>query len=172
MPLSYFSNTGLYTPAATNTILFAQTAGYNGRVQEVSWGGYLTAWTIGHVNRYRAAVAGAAVSDVTLSYSLSDINHGVAAQWEYRGDPWRQPEHFDRVNPIRSAIRMKTPTLVLHGQADARVPFQSSIQLYRALADLGVEVRFWAYPREDNGFVEPAHRVHYIRAWVDWYDAH
>jgi dipeptidyl aminopeptidase/acylaminoacyl peptidase len=137
-----------------------------------SWGGYLTAWTLGHVQRYRAAVAGAAVSDVTLSYSLSDINHGVASQWEYRGDPWRQLEHFDRVNPIRYAKDMRTPTLVLHGQADARVPFQSSIQLYRALADMGAEVRFWAYPREDHGFVEPAHRVHYVRAWADWYDAH
>ena len=137
-----------------------------------SWGGYITAWTIGHVHRYRAAVAGAAVSDAMLSYSLSDINHGVAAQWEYEGDPWRQLEHFDRPNPIRSAREMRTPTLILHGQADNRVPFQSSIQLYRALADQGVDVTFWAYPREDHGFVEPAHRVHYVRAWADWYDAH
>jgi dipeptidyl aminopeptidase/acylaminoacyl peptidase len=137
-----------------------------------SWGGYLTAWTIGHVHRYRAAVAGAAVSDAMLQYSLSDINHGAAAQWEYQGDPWRQLEHFDRPNPIRYAKDIRTPTLILHGQADGRVGFPESVQLYRALADLGVEVKFWAYPREDHGFVEPAHLVHYFKLWADWYDAH
>jgi len=137
-----------------------------------SWGGYITTWTIGHVQRYRAAVAGAAVSDVVHSYSLSDINHGVAAEWEYRGDPWRTPGNFDRVNPIRHVTNVKTPLLLLHGQADARVPFAESVQFYRALADLGREVEFWAYPREDHGFVEPAHRADYFKRWADWYDAH
>ena len=137
-----------------------------------SWGGYITTWTITHVHRYRAAVAGAAVSDVMHSYSLSDINHGVAAQWEYKGNPWNQPGNFDRVNPIRHVTNVKTPLLLLHGDADARVPFAESVQFYRALADLGQEVEFWAYPREDHGFVEPAHRVDYVKRWADWYDAH
>jgi dipeptidyl aminopeptidase/acylaminoacyl peptidase len=137
-----------------------------------SWGGYICTWTVGHVQRYRAAVAGAAVSDVTHSYSLSDINHGVAAQWEYEGDPWREPEHFDRVNPIRYVTGVKTPLLLIHGQADARVPFAESVQFYRALKDLGREVEFYAYPREDHGFTEPAHRVDYVKRWADWYDAH
>lgn len=137
-----------------------------------SWGGYITTWTIGQVHRYRAAVAGAAVSDVVHSYSLSDINHGAAAQWEYRGDPWNQPGNFDRVNPIRHVANVRTPLLLLHGDADARVPFAESVQYYRALADLGREVEFWAYPREDHGFVEPAHRAHYLKRWVDWYDEH
>lgn len=137
-----------------------------------SWGGYIATWTATHVHRYRAIVAGAAISDVTHSYSLSDINHGVAAQWEFRGDPWNQPEHFDRVNPIRYVTQVKTPLLLLHGQADARVPFAESVQLYRALRDLGREVEFWAYPREDHGFTEGAHRTDYVKRWVDWYDEH
>ena len=137
-----------------------------------SWGGYIATWTATHVHRYRAIVAGAAVSDVTVSYSLSDINHGVAAQWEYRGDPWNQTEHFDRVNPIRYVTQVKTPLLLLHGDADARVPFVESVQFYRALKDLGREVEFWAYPREDHGFTEGAHRVDYVKRWADWFDAH
>jgi dipeptidyl aminopeptidase/acylaminoacyl peptidase len=68
--------------------------------------------------------------------------------------------------------RVKTPLLLLHGQADARVPFAETVQFYRALADLGREVEFWAYPREDHGFAEPAHRADYIRRWADWYDRH
>ena len=137
-----------------------------------SWGGYIATWTATHVHRYRAIVAGAAVSDVTVSYSLSDINHGVAAQWEFMGDPWNQPEHFDRVNPVRHVTQVRTPLLMFHGQADERVPFAESVQFYRALADLGREVEFWAYPREPHNFTEPAHRVDYLRKWVDWYDRH
>lgn len=137
-----------------------------------SWGGYITTWTITHVHRYRAAVAGAAVSDVRHSYSLSDINHGAAAQWEFQGDPWNQPEHFDRVNPIRHVANVKTPLLMFHGQADARVPFAESVQFHRALTDLGREVELWAYPREPHNFTEPAHRVDYLKKWVDWYDRH
>ncbi len=137
-----------------------------------SWGGYISAWTLGHVHRYRAHVVGAGVNDVVLSYALSDINHGVAAQWEYRGDPWHQTEHFDRANPIRAIAGARAPTLILQGQEDARVPFQQSILLYRALRDVGCPVTFYAYPREDHGFVEPAHNAHRWQAWLDWYDHH
>jgi len=135
-----------------------------------SWGGYLTAWAIGHTTRYRAAVVGAGVSDAAVQYSLSDINHGDAAQWEYRGDPWRQTENFDRSNPIRSIKNASTPTLILHGKEDPRVGFTSSVELYRALSDLGVPVRFYAYPREPHGLLEPAHQAHRLRVWIEWYE--
>jgi dipeptidyl aminopeptidase/acylaminoacyl peptidase len=137
-----------------------------------SWGGYVTVWTIAHVQRYRAAVAGAAVSDTLHSYSLSDINHGVAAEWEFRGDPWNQPEAFDKPSPIRAVKGIRTPLLILHGDADGRVPWAESVQLWRALTDLGREVEFWSYPREDHMFAEPAHRVDFLKRWGDWYDAH
>jgi len=134
-----------------------------------SWGGYLTTWTIGHTTRYRAAVAGAAVVDAVTQYVLSDINHGVAAQWEFKGDPWRNPEVFDRANPMRSLAKATTPTLILHGQSDDRVPFMQGQILYRALADVGCEVEFLAYPREPHGFKEPAHDAHRLDAWAEWY---
>lgn len=137
-----------------------------------SWGGYLAAWTIGHVHRYRAAVVGAGVNDVTFSYASSDINHGIGAQWEYRGDPWRQAEHFDRASPLRYAQHVRTPTLLLHGQSDDRVHFMNGVVYHRALLDVGVETKFWAYPREPHGFEEPAHLVHRYEAWRSWYDAH
>jgi dipeptidyl aminopeptidase/acylaminoacyl peptidase len=137
-----------------------------------SWGGYLTAWTIGHTQRYRAAVAGAAVVDVVTQYVLSDINHGVSAEWEFRGSPWTAPERFDGSNPMRHLSKARTPTLVLHGQADERVPFSQGQILHRALKDLGIEVEFLAYPREPHGFQEPAHAVHMLDAWADWFARH
>jgi dipeptidyl aminopeptidase/acylaminoacyl peptidase len=134
-----------------------------------SWGGYLTAWTIGHTRRYRAAMAGAAIVDTISQYALSDINHGAAAAWEYKGNPWLQPEQFDRSNPLRFLRDARTPTLIAHGQADDRVPFMQGLILYRALRDVGCEVELLAFPREPHGFQEPAHAVHLLRAWADWY---
>ncbi|MBS1108503.1 MAG: uncharacterized protein H6Q88_495 [Anaeromyxobacteraceae bacterium] len=133
-----------------------------------SWGGYLTAWTIGHTRRYRAAVAGAAVVDTVSQYALSDINHGAAGEWEFLGNPWQQDGHA-RANPVSHLRNARTPTLILHGQADDRVPFSQGQILFRALSDVGCEVEFLAYPREPHGFQEPAHWVHMLEAWADWF---
>jgi len=137
-----------------------------------SWGGYLAAWTIGRTERYRAAVVGAGVVDTVMQYALSDINHGVTAAWEFLGDPYRQFDAFDRANPLRGLARARTPTLVIHGTNDDRVPFPHGVTLYRALRDVGCETRFLVYPREPHGFQEPAHVRHMLEAWVEWYATH
>jgi dipeptidyl aminopeptidase/acylaminoacyl peptidase len=137
-----------------------------------SWGGYLTAWTIGHTDRYKAAVAGAAVVDVVNQYVMSDINHGVIAEWEYTGNPWTGLEHYDAADPSRSLGNVTTPTLVLHGDADTRVTFASGLTLYRALSDIGVDTDLWVYPGSGHGPHLTAQRVHVVEAWADWYDTH
>jgi dipeptidyl aminopeptidase/acylaminoacyl peptidase len=134
-----------------------------------SWGGYLTTWTIGHTSRYRAAVVGAGVTDTVLQYALSDINHGVAAQWEYKGNPWMQPENFARASPLLSLAKIRTPTLIIHGESDQRVPLPNAIVLYRALKDVGTPVRFLTYPDEPHGFTNPAHTAHMLGEWLAWY---
>jgi dipeptidyl aminopeptidase/acylaminoacyl peptidase len=137
-----------------------------------SWGGYLAAWTLGHTDRYRAIMVGAGIADVVVQYATSDINHGLAADWEFKGRPWTQPEAFDRANPARSLGNARTPALILHGEGDARVPFVNAQILYRALADRGVKVAFWAYPREPHGFQEPAHVQHMMETWAAFFDEH
>jgi dipeptidyl aminopeptidase/acylaminoacyl peptidase len=137
-----------------------------------SWGGYVAAWTLGHTDRYRAVMVGAGVVDVILQYVTSDINHGAAADWEYKGRPWGQPEAFDRANPARFLGHARTPTLILHGESDDRVPFVNGQLLYRALADRGTKVAFWTYPREPHIFQEPAHVQHMMETWAAFYDEH
>ncbi len=134
-----------------------------------SWGGYLTTWTIGHTNRYRAAVVGAGITDSVLQYATSDINHGVAAEWEFRGNPWLQPERFARANPLHSLVKVRTPTLIIHGERDDRVPLANATLLYRALKDVGTPVRLLTYPDEPHGFTNPAHTVHMLGEWLAWY---
>ncbi len=137
-----------------------------------SWGGYLTTWTIGHTNRYRAAVVGAGVTDTVLQYATSDINHGAAAEWEFHGNPWLQPENFARSNPLLSLAKVRTPTLIIHGENDERVPLPNAILLYRALKDVGTPVRFLTYPDEPHSFQNPAHNVHMLGEWLAWYRKH
>jgi dipeptidyl aminopeptidase/acylaminoacyl peptidase len=134
-----------------------------------SWGGYLTTWTIGHTNRYRAAVVGAGVTDTVLQYATSDINHGHAAEWEFNGNPWLQPENYARSNPLLSLAKIRTPTLIIHGEADERVPLPNAMVLYRALKDVGTPVRFLTYPDEPHGFQNPAHTAHMLGEWLAWY---
>lgn len=137
-----------------------------------SWGGYLTAWTIANTKRYRAAMVGAGVTDVVAHYVVSDINHGAAALWEYKGNPWKNLEQFDNSNPMRILSRVTTPTLVAHGDNDARVPVMQGLLVYRALSDMGCEVKLLRYPREPHGFREPAHSAHLLANWAAWFDAH
>ena len=137
-----------------------------------SWGGYLSAWTLGHSKRYRAIMVGAGIVDVAIQYVTSDINHGVIADWEFLGRPWSKPEVFERANPSSSLKGASTPTLIIHGQNDARVDFVNARILHRALADLGVDVTMWAYPREPHGFQEPAHIQHMLEVWGAFNDAH
>lgn len=137
-----------------------------------SWGGYLTAWTIGNTKRYRAAMAGAAVTDVVANYVTSDINRGQAALWEFKGNPWKNLEQFDKQNPMRFLSHAVTPTLVAHGDNDARVPALQGLLVYRALSDMGVEVKLLKYPREPHGFREPAHTLHLLSNWAAWFDTH
>lgn len=138
-----------------------------------SWGGYLSAWTLGHTgDRYRAFVVGAGVNDTVVQYVTSDINHGEVADWEFRGRPWREPESYARANPALHFQDATQPTLIIHGERDQRVDFVQGQILYRALQDAGCEVEFFAYPREPHGFQEPAHVEHSLTQWAAWYDAH
>ncbi len=137
-----------------------------------SWGGYLSAWTLTHTTRYRAIMVGAGVVDTIVQYVTSDINHGIIADWEYRGSPWRQTDHYDRANPARYLKDARSPTLIIHGEQDERVPIVNAHILHRALVDLGVDVTFWSYPREPHGFQEPAHNQHMLEVWAAFFDSH
>jgi dipeptidyl aminopeptidase/acylaminoacyl peptidase len=110
------------------------------------------------------------VVDAVVQYVTSDINHGVTADWEYKGRPWSQPEAFERANPSRSLASARAPTLIFHGESDERVPFVNGQILYRALHDRGTPVTFWAYPREPHGFQEPAHNEHLLTTWAAFFD--
>lgn len=134
-----------------------------------SYGGYMTNWIIGHTNRFKAAVSVAGIANTISMYAQSDINHGELARWEFKGVPVLNMENFRRSSPIEFLHNCQTPTLILHGEADDRVPVAQAWEIYRALTDMGVEVQMVLYPNAGHGISEPKQFVNVMTRWVKWY---
>src|SRR5207253_6224143 len=97
-----------------------------------SWGGFVTIWLTGHFHGFRAAVAGAAATDLLDMYALSDLN--VIRRHSIVGSPWvgGREQRYREQSPITYASRIRTPTLILHDTKDARVTVTQSDTLYHA----------------------------------------
>jgi dipeptidyl aminopeptidase/acylaminoacyl peptidase len=133
-----------------------------------SWGGYLTAWTITQTTMFRAAVMGAGLSNMVSDHGQGDIPS--ANLLYYPGHPYAHMEHYWKSSPIRHVTAVQTPTLILHGEEDARVHPAQGMEFFRALKILGVPVRFVRYPREKHGIEERAHQIDLMQRIIDWFD--
>ncbi len=134
-----------------------------------SYGGYMTNWIIGHSNKFKAAVSVAGVSNTVSMYAQSDINHGAIAEWEFMGVPVLNMDNFYKSSPITFLKNCKTPTLIIHGEADLRVPVYQSWEVYRALVDLGVDVEMILYPNARHGIRAPKQFADVFTRWNNWY---
>jgi len=135
-----------------------------------SYGGYMTSWLIGHYQIWKAAMAGAPVTDLYDEYNLSDGN--VTARYQFKGSPYvgDNLKDYRAQSPITYAQQMKTPTLIMHDTGDARVTISQGYALYHALKDNGVPVKFVAIPIAGHGPGDPVRRMDTYRRWVEWMD--
>lgn len=133
-----------------------------------SWGGYLTAWTITQTSIFRAAVMGAGLANMVSDHGQGDIPS--ANLLYYPGQPYLHMEAYWKSSPVRYVAAVRTPTLILHGEEDARVHPAQGMEYFRALKTLGVPVRFVRYPREKHRIEERAHQVDLMHRIIDWFD--
>jgi dipeptidyl aminopeptidase/acylaminoacyl peptidase len=133
-----------------------------------SYGGYLSAWAIGHTDRFKAAVVGAGVTNL-LSFQASDIPSWLPRE-QMLAAPTEDLERYLRCSPIVSAGRVVTPTLVLHGEADERVPLGQGRELYHALRARQVPVEMVVYPREPHGIGELHHQRDLLERVIGWFN--
>jgi len=135
-----------------------------------SYGGYMTSWLIGHYQIWKAAVAGAPVTDLYDEYNLADGN--VSARYSFKGSPYmgENLKDYRAQSPITYAAQMKTPTLILHDTGDARVTVTQGYSLYHALKDNGVPVKFIVYPVAGHFPGDPVRAMDVDRRWVEWMD--
>jgi dipeptidyl aminopeptidase/acylaminoacyl peptidase len=132
-----------------------------------SYGGFLTAWAIGHTDRFKVAMAGAPVVNAQSFFGTSDIPTWVT--WEYYGPPWQYPDLIRAYSPISYVQYAKTPTLITHGEDDVRVPLSQGFELYRSLKTLGVPTELVIYPGERHGFTRPEHQIDRLRRTLEWF---
>ncbi|HEX6348924.1 MAG TPA: S9 family peptidase [Candidatus Dormibacteraeota bacterium] len=136
-----------------------------------SYGGYMTSWTIGQTDRFRAAVVGAPCFNLFSMWGTSDIGDSWDdVQW--RGNPCQAEDFYRQRSPSTWAHRARTPTLVVHGEADDRCPIGQGEELYTWLKASGVETEFARYPGAAHLFLfngKPAQRADFLRRVGDWF---
>ncbi len=133
-------------------------------------GGFLTAWAVTQTTRFKAAMMGAGVSDWLNMHAQTNISDADVLMLAV--DPLEQPEVYNQHSPMTFASRVRTPTLILHGENDPAVPVAQAYAFYRALCERNVPVEMAIYPREGHGMDEREHIIdseHRLLRWLERY---
>ena len=135
-----------------------------------SYGGYMTMWGVTQTNRFKAAMAGAGLSNWQSYYGENLID-----QWMipfFGKSVYDDPDVYAKSSPINFIKNAKTPTLILVGDSDGEVPAPQSYEFWHALKTLGVETQFVVYEHEGHMFSSPKHRRDVVERTLAWFDAH
>ena len=131
-----------------------------------SYGGYMVNWLLGHSQRFKAFVSHAGVYDLrSMSGETEEL---WFTKWEFGGAPWETAELHERWSPSNSVKDFKTPTLVIHGEQDYRVPFGQGLQLFTALQLQKVPSKLLLYPDEGHWILKPQNTLLWYKTFVDW----
>jgi len=135
-----------------------------------SYGGYMTTWLLGNYPKvWRAAVAGASVTDWMDQYNLGDSN--VRRGSAFGGSPYTDPKRMEQMrlqSPMAYAGNVVAPTLIMATTGDYRVPITQSYRFYHALRDRGITTQFIGYPVADHSPTDPVHQRDVYRRYVSW----
>ncbi|MBM4187643.1 MAG: S9 family peptidase [Gemmatimonadetes bacterium] len=122
-----------------------------------SYGGYMTAWTLTQTNRFKGVMVGAGLTNMFSMYSTNDLQ--TTLENYFGAEPWDDEAAYRRASAMTFIKQAKTPTLILHGQQDLRVPIGQAQELYMGLKKNEVPVTLVFYPRAGHGLTEPRHQL-------------
>jgi dipeptidyl aminopeptidase/acylaminoacyl peptidase len=128
-----------------------------------SYGGYLVTVLMGRAHPFKTLVCHAGVTNLYTQYA-ADFGAGKRRHGEF----WEQDEIYRKTSPQFGAASFKTPTLVIHGGRDYRVPDNNGIELFNILQNRGVKSRFVHYPDENHWVLKPQNSVHWYGQTRDW----
>ena len=142
------------------------------RVAAMGWsqGGYISAFLTTTSDRFRAISVGAGISNWMTYYVNTDI-HGFTREY-LKATPWDDPEVYAKTSPMTYIREARTPTLIQHGEFDARVPTPNAYELYQGLSDVGVETRLVIYKGFGHGITKPRERLAAILHNWEWFARH
>ena len=139
-----------------------------------SYGGFMTNWTIGHTNRFKAAVSQRSISNWTSFYGVSDIGYYFAPD-QTGANPWDNMEKMWNESPIKYANKASTPTLFIHADSDYRCPLEQGLQMFNKLKLNGVDTRMVVFHGENHELSrsgKPKARIKRLTEIKDWFDKH
>jgi dipeptidyl aminopeptidase/acylaminoacyl peptidase len=131
-----------------------------------SYGGYMVDWMLGHTDRFKAFVTHAGVFD--LRSMAGETEELWFVNWEFKGMPWDNPEIYSKWSPSNFVKEFKTPTLVIHGEQDFRVPVSQGMQLFTALKSQKVPSKLVLFPDEGHWVLKPQNTVLWYAQFLDW----
>jgi dipeptidyl aminopeptidase/acylaminoacyl peptidase len=140
-----------------------------------SYGGFMTAWLVGHSTRFGAAVATRGCYNFPSFYGTADI--GVTfGEYVLGGPPWELEERYNKLSPLTYAPDMRTPILLIQNEGDLRCPMEQAEQLFVRLRRLGkVETDLIRFPEESHNLSRsgrPDRRIERLERLVGWFDRH
>jgi len=134
-----------------------------------SYGGFMTNWVVGHTNIFKAACTVSGISDFISLEGVRDTYYGHAS--DFGGDLFQNFDLYWKYSPLQYARDVRTPTLILHGEADQHVPLEQAEEWFRALKHFGVDSELVIFPREDHSMPrEPRHIVDLMRWQIYWFE--
>jgi len=135
-------------------------------VMGASYGGFMTNWIVTQTSRFKAASAGASLSDLSDTFYLSEGGEFMA---DYFKRPWENAAGYSSHSPLTFAARVTTPLLIQHGEADPRVPVGGAWKFYRTLKALGKTVELEIYPRGGHVLREPMQQREQMLHNLEWF---
>jgi dipeptidyl aminopeptidase/acylaminoacyl peptidase len=138
-----------------------------------SYGGFMTAWLVGHTDRFAAAVATRGCYNFSSFYGTSDIGP-TFGDYILGGPVYERSELYHERSPLTYAPRMRTPLLLIHNEGDLRCPMEQAEQLFVRLRRIGkVDTELIRFPEESHGLSRsgrPDRRVERLERIVGWFD--
>lgn len=133
-----------------------------------SYGGYMTSMIITKTNRFKAASAGAPVTNMMSFNGTADIPSFLPDYFE--AEFWNDPAIYSKHSAMFNIKNARTPTLIQHGENDLRVPIAQGYELFNALRRQGVPTRMIVLPRQPHGIQEPRLQIATMQSNLDWFD--
>jgi dipeptidyl aminopeptidase/acylaminoacyl peptidase len=134
-----------------------------------SYGGYMADWIATHSGRFRCLISHAGPWNETGMYGATEELWFM--EWEFGGPPWSSPELYKKwsASEYASALgKYKTPTLVIAGELDFRVPYTQSLEFFTALQRQGVPSKLVIFPDEGHWILKPQNSELWYRTFLDW----
>ena len=133
-----------------------------------SYGGYMMDWMATHTGRFKCIISHAGPYDARSMYATEEL---WFQEWEFGGTPWEHPELYDKWSPEKYASALgksKTPTLVVGGELDFRIPYSQDLEFFSALQRQGVPSKLVIFPDEGHWVLKPQNSEFWYKTFLEW----